>query len=183
MAGKRLCLGEDEFLFGAWLRWQRKNDFRVVRNGLFTWSQAPPEKKKTFWIVQDDFPFGAWLRRPGGQGGFRPPPYAPLDPLYPLQTAEGYPRTPLVPKGVRPLVSRPTGAVSGPTFGLAWGQQPIGCRGGDAPCIALVPRHVLPHGGTIAAIPCHDSKDRPAPGSRGRDQLRRRRQWPSQGRM
>ena len=35
-----------------------------------------------------------WLRRPGGQGGFRPPPYAPLDPLYPLQTAEGYPRTP-----------------------------------------------------------------------------------------
>ncbi len=28
-------------------------------------------------------------------------------------------------------------------------------------------------------VPCHHSKDRPAPRSRGRDQLRRRRQWPS----
>ena len=70
-------------------------------------------EKKDFWGLQNVFSFGAWLRRPGGQGGFRPPPYAPLDPLYPLQTAEGYPRTPLVAKGVLPLVSRPTGSVSG----------------------------------------------------------------------
>ena len=61
--------------------------------------------KMAFWILRDVFSFGAWLRRPGGQGGFLPPPYAPLDPLYPLQTAEGYPRTPLVAKGVLPLVS------------------------------------------------------------------------------
>ena len=52
--------------------------------------------EKAFWGLQNGFSFGAWLRQPGGQGGFRPPPYAPLDPLYPLQTAEGYPRTPLV---------------------------------------------------------------------------------------
>ena len=77
---------------GAWLHWERKNYFR---------------------ILQQIFSFGGWLRRPGGQGGFRPPPYAPLDPLYPLQTAEGYPRTPLVEKGVLPLVTRPTGAASG----------------------------------------------------------------------
>ena len=69
--------------------------------------------KNHFRILQQTFSLGAWLRRPGGQGGFRPPPYAPLDPLYPLQTAEGYPRTPLVAKGVLPLVSRPTGSVSG----------------------------------------------------------------------
>ena len=50
---------------------------------------------------------GARLRRPGGQGGFRPPPYAPLDPLYPLQTAEGYPRTPLVPLRALPLAPGP----------------------------------------------------------------------------
>ena len=53
-----------------------------------------PGSMSFFWVLRDDFSFGAWLRRPGGQGGFRPPPYAPLDPLYPLQTAEGYPRTP-----------------------------------------------------------------------------------------
>ena len=95
-----------------------------------------PGSMSFFWVLRDDCSFGAWLRRPGGQGGFRPPPYAPLDPLYPLQTAEGYPRTPLVPPRARPLVSRPTGAVSGTPFGLAWGQQPIGCRGGHALCMA-----------------------------------------------
>ena len=123
-----------------------------------------------------------WLRRPGGQGGFRPPPYAPLDPLYPLQTAEGYPRTPLVPPRARPLVSRPTGSVSGTPFGLAWGQQPIGCRGGYAPCMAPMPGRVPLHRGAAVAAPCRHSKDKLAPWSRGRDQLRRRRQWPSQGR-
>ena len=134
-------------------------------------------------VLRDAFSFGAWLRRPGGQGGFRPPPYAPLDPLYPLQTAEGYPRTPLVPEGVRPLVARPTGSVSGTPFGLAWGPQPIGCRGGHAPCMAPVPGRVLRQGSPAVAAPCLHSKDNPVPGSRGRDQLRRRRQWPSQGRM
>ena len=113
-----------------------------------------------------------WLRRPGGQGGFRPPPYAPLDPLYPLQTAEGYPRTPLVPEGVRPLVPRPTGSVSCPTFGLVWGQQPIGYRNGRAPCMALVPGCVPPQGSPAAVVSCLHSKDKPAPRSRGRDQLR-----------
>ena len=115
---------------------------------------------------------GGWLRRPGGQGGFRPPPYAPLDPLDPLQTAEGYPRTPLVPPRALPLVSRPTGSASGPTFGLAWGQQPIGCRGGHAPCMAPVPGRVPLRQGIAVAAPCHHSKDHPAPWSRGRDQLR-----------
>ena len=130
-----------------------------------------PNDKK-FLRLRGHFSFGGWLRRPGGQGGFRPPPYAPLDPLYPLQTAEGYPRTPLAPEGVLPLVSRPTGSVSGTPFGLAWGQQPIGYRGGDAPCMALVPRHVSLQDGLAVTAPCHHSKDRPAPGSRGRDQLR-----------
>ena len=125
---------------------------------------------------------GGWLRRPGGQGGFRPPPYAPLDPLYPLQTAEGYPRTPLVPEGVRPLVSRPTGSVSGPTFGQTMGQQPIGCHNGHALCMAPVPGRVSLQGSPAAAAPCRHSKDRPASRSRGRDQLRRRRQWPSRER-
>ena len=140
------------------------------------------KEKIGFWVLQNGFPFGAWLRRPGGQGGFRPPPYAPLDPLYPLQTAEGYPRTPLVPPRARPLASRPKGSVSGSTFGLAWGQQPIGCRGGYAPCMAPMPGRVPLHRGAAVAAPCRHSKDKPAPWSRGRDQLRRRRQWPSQGR-
>ena len=135
----------------------------------------------TFWVLLHEFSIGGWLRRPGGQGGFRPPPYAPLDPLYPLQTAEGYPRTPLVPEGALPLVARPTGSVSGTPFGLVLGQQPIGCQGGHALCPAPWPQHVLPQGIPAVTVPCHHSKDRPAPGSRGRDQLRRRRQWPSQG--
>ena len=111
---------------------------------------------------------GGWLRRPGGQGGFRPPPYAPLDPLYPLQTAEGYPRTPLVPQRVRPLVSRPTGSASGMPFGLAVGQQPIGCRNGHALCMAPMPGRIPLQGGPAVAVPCLHSKDRPAPRSRGR---------------
>ena len=95
----------ETFLFGGWLRWHK-----IIN----------------FGYCSKSFSFGGWLRRPGGQGGFRPPPYAPLDPLCPLQTAEGYPRTPLVPPRARPLASRPKGSVSGSTFGLAWGQQPIG---------------------------------------------------------
>ena len=119
-----------------------------------------------------EFFSGGWLRRPGGQGGFRPPPYAPLDPLYPLQTAEGYPRTPLVPPRALPLVSRPAGSASGPTFGLAWGQQPIGCRSGHTLCMFPVPGRVPLRQGIAVAAPCHHSKDHPAPWSRGRDQLR-----------
>ena len=69
-----------------------------------------------FRVARNGFSFGGWLRRPRGQGRFRPPPYAPLDPLYPLQTAEGYLRPLFVPKGVLPLVSRPTGFVSGTYF-------------------------------------------------------------------
>ena len=158
VGGKFVFLGS----LGAWLHMERK--------------------KSVFGGLQNGFSIGAWLRRPGGQGGFRPPPYAPLDPLYPLQTAEGYPRTPLVPEGARPLASRPTGSVSGTPFGLAWGQQPIGCRGGYALCMAPKPGRVPLHRGAAVAAPCLHSKDRPAPWSRGRDQLRRRRQWPSQGR-
>ena len=72
-----------------------------------------------FLVLRDDFSFGTWLRRPGGQGGFRPPPYAPLDPLYPLQTAEGYPRTPLVAQGVLPLfLDRQEPYRARPLFGL-----------------------------------------------------------------
>ena len=83
-----------------------------------------------------------WLRRPEGQGGFRPPPYAPLDPLYPLQTAEGYPRTPLAPLRALPLVSRPTGSASGLISGLARSQQPIGCRGACR-CMGALPWRYL----------------------------------------
>ena len=71
-----------------------------------------------------------------------------------------------------PLVSRPTGAISGTSFGLALGQQPIGCRNGYAPCMAPMPRHVSLQGSPAVAAPCRHSKDRPAPRSRGRDQLR-----------
>ena len=120
----------------------------------------------------DEFCSREWLRRPEGQGGFRPPPYSPLDPRYLLQTAEGYPRTPRVPEGVRPLASRPTGSVSDTPFGLALGQQPIGCRNGHALCMAPVPGCVPPQGSPAAAVSCLHSKDKPAPRSRGRDQLR-----------
>ena len=149
----------------------------------FSGNEALPAKEKCFL----DFVkwFFLWSVAPParGAGGIPTSPLCPPGPPIPPSNGRGIPPDPPVPKGVLPLVSRPTGSVSGTPFGLAWGQQPIGCRGGYTPCMALVPRHVLPHGGTIAAIPCHDSKDRPAPGSRGRDQLRRRRQWPSQGRM
>ena len=73
---------------------------------------------------------------------------------------------------VLPLVSRPTGSVSGTPFGLAVGQQPIGCRNRYAPCMAPMPRHVSLQGSPAVAAPCRHSKDRPAPRSRGRDQLR-----------
>ncbi len=88
---------------------------------VFPLELVPPVEEKLLSDIATNLSFGGWLRRPGGQGGFRPPPYAPLDPLYPLQTAEGYPRTPLVPEGALPLVSRPTGSVSGTPFGLALG--------------------------------------------------------------
>ena len=104
---------------------------------------APVGTKWLSGFCKMSFSFGAWLRRPGGQGGFRPHPYAPLDPLYPLQTAEGYPRPPLVPEGARPLVTRPTGSASGTPLGLAWGQQPVGCRSGaSALCMAPMPGRV-----------------------------------------
>ena len=170
-SGGESFLKEEEALL-----FSERGFFRGTETNLFfggLWEHGSNGKEKIgFWVLQNGFSFGAWLRRPGGQGGFRPPPYAPLDPLYPLQTAEGYPRTPLVPEGARPLASRLTGSVSYPTFGLAWGQQPIGCRGGYTPYMALVPGHVLLQGGPAVAAPCLHSKDKPAPRSRGRDQLR-----------
>ena len=57
------------------------------------------ERIASFWGVLQGFFSGARLRRPGGQGGFRPPPFAPLDPLYPLQTAGVSPGPPLYRKG------------------------------------------------------------------------------------
>ena len=107
-----------------------------------------------------------------GAGGIPTSPLCPPGPPIPPSNGRGIPSDPLVPEGVRPLVPRPTGSVSCPTFGLVWGQQPIGYRNGRAPCMALVPGHVSLQGSPAAAVPCLHSKDNPAPRSRGRDQLR-----------
>ena len=74
--------------------------------GVF-WSLAPAERKKIgFWVLQNGFSFGAWLRRPGGQGGFRPPPYAPPGPPIPPSNGRGIPPDPPCPgRGTSPCVS------------------------------------------------------------------------------
>ncbi len=56
-----------------------------------------------FWVLRDDFSFGAWLRRPGGQGGFRPPPYAPWTPYTPFKRPRDTPGPPLYRHGHVPL--------------------------------------------------------------------------------
>ena len=112
---------------------------------------------------------GGWLRRPGGQGDSDLP-LCPLDPLYPLQTAEDTP-DPLVPKRALPLFLDRQGPHRAP-FGLAWGQQPIGCRNGHALCMAPMPGRIpLQRWSCRGNGPCHHSRDRPAPRTPGRDQL------------
>ena len=115
---------------------------------------------------------GGWLHRPGGRGDSDLPPMPPWTPYTPFKRPRDTPGPPLSVKGVLSLVSRPTGSASDTPFGLAWGQQPIGCRGGHAPCMAPMPGRVLLQGDPAVAAPCHHSKDRPAPRRRGRDQLR-----------
>ena len=107
----------------------------------------------------------------GGRGDSDLPPMPPWTPYTPFKRPRDTP-DPLVPEGVRPLVPRPTGSVSDTPFGLALGQQPIGCRNGHALCMAPVPGCVPPQGSPAAAVSCLHSKDKPAPRSRGRDQLR-----------
>ena len=158
VGGKFVFLGS----LGAWLHMERK--------------------KSVFGFCKMVFPLERGSAGQGGRGDSDLPPMPPWTPYTPFKRPRDTPGPPLVPEGTRPLASRPTGSVSYPTFGLAWGQQPIGCRNGHALCMAPMPRRIPLHKGTAVAAPCLHSKDRPAPWSRGRDQLRRRRQWPSQGR-
>ena len=46
------------------------------------------------------------------------------------------------------------------------GQQPIGCRGGHAPCMAPMPGHIR-QGGSAAAAPCRHSRIDRRPGAGG----------------
>ena len=59
--------------------------------------------------------FFLWRVAPPAKGNSDLPPMPPGTPI-PLQTAEGYPRTPFVAQGVLPPVSRPTGFVSDTHF-------------------------------------------------------------------
>ena len=123
--------------------------------------------------IQKGLFFGARLRRPGGQGGFRPPPYAPLDPLYPLQTAEGSPRTPLVSLGVLPLASRPQEPSRALHRVLLRARHQSGAETGMCcVCFGTCGTSMLQQRGPVDAVPCHHSKDQPEPWRRGRDQLR-----------
>ena len=112
---------------------------------------------------------GGWLRRPGGQGGFRPPPYAPLDPLYPLQTAEGYPPDPpCTGKGTFPCLLDRQGPYRARTFSLALGpatnRVPGRARTLHGPDAGA---HAAASGVPAVTAPCLHSKDNPAPANAG----------------
>ena len=100
------------------------------------------------------------------------PPMPPWTPYTPFKRPRDTPGPPLWRHGHFPLSLDRQGPHRARTLGLAWGQQPIGCRGGHAPCMAPVPGRVPLRQGIAVAAPCHHSKDHPAPWSRGRDQLR-----------
>ena len=118
----------------------------------------------------------------GGRGDSDLPPMPPWTPYTPFKRPRDTPGPPLWRKGYFPLfldrqgphrarhwvwsgASNQSGAGAGTRF--VWHR----CRG-----------RVLLQDGLAVAAPCRHSKDKPVPWSRGRDQLRRRRQWPSQGR-
>ena len=129
----------------------RKNCFLGFVKWFFPWSVAPPAK---------------------GAGGIPTSPLCPPGPSIPPSNGRGIPPAPpCAGKGTFPCLS--TGAVSDPTFGLAWGPQPIGCRGGHALCMAHGSRGTYSRqGGPAVTAPCRHSRDKPAPKRRGRDQLR-----------
>ena len=179
--GENFLKEEEALLFSE------RGFFRGAETNLFfggLWEHGSTWKGKNRFLggCKMVFPLERGSAGQGGRGDSDLPPMPPWTPYTPFKRPRDTPGPPLVPEGTRPLASRPTGSVSGTPFGLAWSPQPIGYRGGYAPCMAPMPGHVLLQGGPAVAAPCLHSKDNPAPGSRGRDQLRRRRQWPSQGR-
>ena len=109
----------------------------------------------------------------GGRGDSDLPPMPPWTPYTPFKRPRGYPRTPLVPPRARPLVSRPTGSSIGHAISVwFWASNQSGTRAGTHFARLPWPQHVLPQGTPAVTVPCHHSKDRPAPRSRGGDQLR-----------
>ena len=99
----------------------------------------------------------------GGRGDSDLPPMPPWTPYTPFKRPRDTPGPPLWRKGYFPLFLDRQGPYRARTFGLAWGQQPIGCRGGYAPCMAPMPGRVPLHRGAAVAAPCRHSKDKPAP--------------------
>ena len=152
---------EMAFLPGARPHRKRKNFLDSARWFSF-WSVAPPAR---------------------GAGGIPTSPLCPPGPPIPPSNGRGIPPDPPCSvRGTSPCFLTDRVRI-GHALCFVWGPQPIGCRDGHALCMAPMPGRVPLHRGAAVAVPCHHSKDKPAPRSRGRDQLRRRRQWPSQGRM
>ena len=157
VGGKFVFLGS----FGAWLQRKGKNRFLGFAKWFSLWSVAPPAR---------------------GAGGIPTSPLCPPGPPIPPSNGRGIPPDPPCgARGTSPCFLTDRSRI-GHALCLVWGPLPIGCRGAPALCLALEPRYVPSQGFPAAAAPCHHSRDKPAPRSRGRDQLRRRRQWPSQGR-
>ena len=136
---------------------------------------------KSFCVCEVIFPLGDGSAGQGGRGDSDLPPMPPWTPYTPFKRPRDTPGPPLPRKGYFLLFLDRQGPYRARhLFGLgpATNRMPRWARTLHGPGAEAI----LPQGGTAVTGPCLHAKDRPAPRSRGRDQLRRRRQWPSQGR-
>ena len=160
----------------------RRNCFFIFGERLFSGNEALPAKEKCFLDFVKWFSFWSVAPPARGAGGIPTSPLCPPGPPIPPSNGRGIPPDPpCTERGTSPCLLTDRGRIGHAIwFGLgpATNRMPRWARTLHGPGAEAI----LPQGGTAVAAPCLHSKDRPAPRSRGRDQLRRRRQWPSQGR-
>ena len=84
-------------------------------------------------LLLHGFSFVGWLRRPGGQGGFRPPPYAPWTPYTPFKRPRDTPGPPLYRKGYVPLPLGRQGPYRACHLARFWARNQPGAGAGTHP--------------------------------------------------
>ena len=133
----RICVRAESFLCCRKIRlWGKWKCFGGIAKWFFLWSVAPLVKEKLLSDIATRLSFWSAAPPARGAGGIPTSPLCPPGPPIPPSNGRGIPPDPpCTGRGTSPcnLTDR---SRNGYAHCLAWGPQPIGCRGTPALCLA-----------------------------------------------